>query len=103
MIGCLGQATAQAVEAAGLRLDFQAGTAANPSIVNAIEKVYRGAQRRSRVTFPRSCFNQNSYTTTTTLLPISMKGLRLYKIEKLCSPIAVDLTSLLRAKALPLP
>lgn len=38
VIGCLGQATAQAVEAAGLRLDFQAGTAANPSIVNAIEK-----------------------------------------------------------------
>ena len=38
VIGCLGQATAQAVEAAGLRLDFQAGTAANPSIVSAIEK-----------------------------------------------------------------
>lgn len=38
IIGCLGQSTANAVKAAGLRLDFQAGTAANPSIVNAIEK-----------------------------------------------------------------
>lgn len=37
VIGCLGQATAKAVEAASLRLDFLAGTAANPSIVKAIE------------------------------------------------------------------
>lgn len=38
VIGCLGQATAKAVTDAGLRLDFQAGTVANPSIVSAIEK-----------------------------------------------------------------
>ena len=38
VIGCLGPKTALAVEKAGLRLDFLAGTAANPSIVGAIEK-----------------------------------------------------------------
>lgn len=38
VIGCLGSKTAQAVEDAGLRLDFLAGTAANPSLVSAIEK-----------------------------------------------------------------
>lgn len=38
VIGCLGQSTAKAVDAAGLRLDFLAGTADNPSIANAIEK-----------------------------------------------------------------
>lgn len=38
VIGCLGPKTAKAVEDAGLRLDFLAGTIDNPSIVSAIEK-----------------------------------------------------------------
>ncbi|MCM1029116.1 MAG: uroporphyrinogen-III synthase [Pseudoflavonifractor sp.] len=41
VIACLGPKTAKAVEDAGLRLDFLAGTIETPSIVSAIEKALK--------------------------------------------------------------